>query len=43
LQGARLAAWEMVQEGIPVTLISDIMSGYLMSHGDVDAIIVGTD
>jgi methylthioribose-1-phosphate isomerase len=33
----------MVQEGIPVTLISDIMSGYLMSHGDVDAIIVGTD
>ena len=31
LQGARLTAWEMVQEGIPVTLISDNMSGHLMS------------
>ena len=43
LQGARLTAWEMVQEGIPVTLISDNMSGHLMSHGEVDAIVVGTD
>ena len=43
LQGARLTAWEMVQENIPVTLISDNMSGHLMSHGEVDAIIVGTD
>lgn len=43
LQGARLTAWEMVQEGIPITLISDNMSGHLMSHGEVDAIIVGTD
>jgi methylthioribose-1-phosphate isomerase len=43
LQGARLTAWEMVQEGIPVTLISDNMSGHLMSHGKVDAIVVGTD
>jgi len=43
LQGARLTAWEMVQEGIPVTLISDNMSGHLMSHGEVDVIIVGTD
>jgi len=43
LQGARLTAWEMVQEGIPVTLISDNMSGYLMSNGEVDAIVVGTD
>ena len=43
LQGARLTAWEMVQDGIPITLISDNMSGHLMSHGEVDAIIVGTD
>ena len=43
LQGARLTAWEMIQEGIPVTLISDNMSGHLMSHGEVDVIVVGTD
>ena len=43
LQGARLTAWEMVQEDIPVTLISDNMSGHLMSHGEVDVIVVGTD
>ena len=43
LQGARLTAWEMVQEGIPITLISDNMSGHLMSTGEVDAIVVGTD
>jgi len=43
LQGARLTAWEMAQENIPVTLITDNMSGHLMSHGEIDAIIVGTD
>ena len=43
LQGARLTAWEMVQENTPVTLISDNMSGHLMSHGEVDAVVVGTD
>jgi len=43
LQGARLTAWEMVQENIPVTLISDNMSGHLMAHGEIDAIVVGTD
>ena len=43
LQGARLTAWEMVQENIPVTLISDNMSGYLMSNGEIDVIVVGTD
>ncbi len=43
LQGARLTAWEMVQENIPVTLITDNMSGHLMSHGEIDAIVVGTD
>jgi len=43
LQGARLTAWEMVQENIPVTLISDNMSGHLMSHGEIDVVVVGTD
>jgi methylthioribose-1-phosphate isomerase len=43
LQGARLTAWEMVQENIPVTLITDNMAGYLMASGEVDAVIVGTD
>jgi methylthioribose-1-phosphate isomerase len=43
LQGARLTAWEMVQEGIPVTLITDNMAGHLMARGEVDAVIVGTD
>ena len=43
LQGARLTAWEMVQENIPVTLITDNMAGYMMAHGEVDAVVVGTD
>ena len=43
LQGARLTAWEMVQEKIPVTLITDNMSGHLMSRGEIDAVVVGTD
>jgi methylthioribose-1-phosphate isomerase len=43
LQGARLTAWEMVQEKIPVTLITDNMSGFMMSRGEIDAVIVGTD
>jgi len=43
LQGARLTAWEMVQEKIPVTLIADNMAGHLMSHGEIDAVVVGAD
>lgn len=43
LQGARLTAWEMVQENIPVTLITDNMAGHMMSQGEVDAVVVGTD
>jgi methylthioribose-1-phosphate isomerase len=43
LQGARLTAWEMVQENIPVTLITDNMAGHMMAHGEIDAIVVGTD
>ncbi|OGA69661.1 MAG: S-methyl-5-thioribose-1-phosphate isomerase [Betaproteobacteria bacterium RIFCSPLOWO2_12_FULL_68_20] len=43
LQGARLTAWECVQEGIPCTLITDNMAGHLMSRGEVDLVIVGAD
>jgi methylthioribose-1-phosphate isomerase len=43
LQGARLTAWEMVRENIPVTLITDNMSGYMISRGEIDVVIVGTD
>jgi methylthioribose-1-phosphate isomerase len=43
LQGARLTAWECMQEGIPCTLIADNMAGHLMSRGEVDVAIVGAD
>lgn len=43
LQGARLTAWELMQDGIPVTLIVDSAAGYLMSRGGVHAVIVGAD
>jgi methylthioribose-1-phosphate isomerase len=43
LQGARLTAWELQAEGIPVTLITDNMSGHLMAQGEIDAVVVGTD
>ena len=43
LQGARLTAWEMQQQGIPITLITDNMTGYLMSLKKVDLVIVGAD
>ncbi len=43
LQGARLTAWELMKEDIPVTLITDNMVGYLMQEGGVDCVIVGTD
>ena len=43
LQGARLTAWECVQEGIPCTLITDNMAGHLMAKGEIDAVIVGAD
>jgi len=43
LQGARLTAWELVQERIPVTLITDGMAGHLMQLGKVDIVIVGAD
>jgi methylthioribose-1-phosphate isomerase len=43
LQGARLTAWECLQDGIPCTLIADNMAGHLMSRGEVDLVIVGAD
>jgi methylthioribose-1-phosphate isomerase len=43
LQGARLTAWEMMKSDIPVTLITDNMSGHLMYKGEVNAVIVGAD
>ncbi len=43
LQGARLTAWELQQDGIPVTLIADSAAGYLMGTRKVDAVIVGAD
>jgi methylthioribose-1-phosphate isomerase len=43
LQGARLTAWELMQDGIPVTLITDSMAGLVMKNGWVQAVIVGAD
>jgi len=43
LQGACLTAWELMQEKIPVTLITDSMAGHFMSRGQVDCVIVGAD
>ncbi len=43
LQGARLTAWELVQEGISATLITDSMAGHIMHTKKVDAVIVGAD
>lgn len=43
LQGARLTAWELMQDGIPVSLATDSMAGHLMARGQVDAVIVGAD
>jgi methylthioribose-1-phosphate isomerase len=43
LQGARLTAWELMEEGIPMTLITDSMAGYFMKGGEIDRVIVGAD
>ncbi len=43
LQGARLTAWELSREKIPVTLIADSMAGFLMQQKKVDLVIVGAD
>jgi len=42
-QGSSLTAWELYQQGIPHTIISDNTGGHLMQHGMVDMVIVGSD
>ncbi len=43
LQGARLTAWELQREGVPLTLITDNMAGYFMRQGHIKAVFVGAD
>jgi len=43
LQGARLTAWELAKDGIPVTLITDNMAGHFLQQGKIQAVIVGAD
>jgi len=43
LQGARLTAWELIKYGIPFTIITDTMTGYFLSKGKIDCVIVGAD
>jgi len=43
LQGARLTAWELMNEGIPMTLIADNAAGHLLRSGRVDIVLVGSD
>jgi len=43
LQGARLTAWELQQDGIPTTLITDNMAGYFLHSGRIGCVVVGAD
>jgi len=43
LQGARLTAWELQKDGIPVTVITDNMAGHFLHKGRIDFVIVGAD
>jgi methylthioribose-1-phosphate isomerase len=43
LQGARLTAWELAADNIPVTVITDNMAGHFMQKGRIDCVIVGAD
>jgi methylthioribose-1-phosphate isomerase len=43
LQGARLTAWELMKDGVPVTLITDNMAGHFMKLGRISCVIVGAD
>jgi methylthioribose-1-phosphate isomerase len=43
LQGARLTAWELMKDGIPVTLIADNMAGFFMKKGEIGCVVVGAD
>ena len=42
-QGARLTAWELLQEGVPHAIICDNATGHLMQRGEIDMVIVGSD
>ena len=42
-QGSRITAWELMEDCIPVTLVTDSMSGHVMQQGMVDSVIVGAD
>lgn len=43
LQGARLTAWELARDGIPVEVITDGSAAWFMSRGSIDAVVVGSD
>lgn len=43
LQGARLTAWELHRDGIPVTILTDGMAGWLMQRGEIACVVVGAD
>jgi len=43
LQGARLTAWELARDGIPVTVVTDAMPAHLMRRGEIDLVVVGAD
>ena len=43
LQGSRLTSWELMRDGIDVTLITDSMAAVLMRKGEIDLVIVGAD
>ncbi|MCX7911725.1 MAG: S-methyl-5-thioribose-1-phosphate isomerase [Dehalococcoidales bacterium] len=43
LQGARLTTWELMKAGVPVSLVTDSMAGYLMKQGKIKCVIVGAD
>jgi|CXWL01.1.fsa_nt_gi methylthioribose-1-phosphate isomerase len=43
LQGARLTTWELVNDNIPTTLITDSMAGALMARGEINCVVVGAD
>jgi methylthioribose-1-phosphate isomerase len=43
LQGARLTAWELQRDGIPVEIITDSMAGHFLSRGEISAVLVGAD
>jgi methylthioribose-1-phosphate isomerase len=43
LQGARLTAWELTRDGIPTTVITDNMAGWMMRQREIDLVVVGAD